>query len=80
MDKVKAREVSSVAARVTLELDFVQETVDLVANRDSLNPFLNAVAEVFRRRRSSGRYATGNHNIKLDSLMYADTSFAKDFD
>ena len=80
MDKVKANEVCSLTARVAAELDFVQETVDLVANKDSLNPSLNAVAEAFRRQRFCGRFVTGNHNIKLDSLMYADTSSAKDFD
>ena len=80
MNKVNANGICSLAAKVAAELDFVQESVDLVATKDSLNPSMNAIAEAFRRRHFSGRFVAVNHNVKLDSLVYADTSSANDFD
>ena len=80
MNKVSASEVCSQPAKVAAELDFVQESADLVATKDSLNPSMNAIAEAFRRRRLSGRFVSVNHNVKLDSLVYADTSSTNDFD
>ena len=80
MNKVSASEVCSLAEKVAAELDFVQESVDLVATKESLNPSMNAVAEAFRRRHLSGRFVSVNQNVKLDSLVYADTSSANDFD
>ena len=50
LNKIRAKDIYSQAAKVSAELDFVQAVLDLVAAKDSLNPSLNAVAEAFRRR------------------------------
>ena len=80
LDQVKVSELASLSAKVTAELDFVQATVDLVAAKDSLNPSMNAVAEAFKRRHLVGRFAAGEHNIKVDSLVFADTKSTNNFD
>ena len=80
LDQVRAKELASLSARVTAELDFVQSTVDLVTAKDSLNPSMNAVAEAFKRRHLAGRFAAGEHNIKVDSLVYADTKSTNNYD
>ena len=80
LDRARAAELASLSATVASELDFVQSTVDLVAAKDSLNPSMNAVAEAFKRRHLTGRFSAGEHNIKVDSLVYADTKGTMDFD
>ena len=79
LDKARAHEVGSQAARVSAELDFTQTVLDLVATMDSLNPSVNAVAEAFRRRSIGGKFASGDHSIQMDSLVYAATSTSTDF-
>ena len=80
LDQVRAEELAALSDRVTAELDFVQSTVDLVAAQDSLNPSMNAVAEAFKRRHVAGHFSAGEHNIKVDSLVYADTKSKNDYD
>ena len=59
LGQARAPELASLSATVASELDFVQSTVDLVAAKDSLNPSMNAVAEAFKRRHLTGRFAAG---------------------
>ena len=80
LNKIRAKEIYSQAAKVSAELDFVQAVLDLVAAKDSLNPSLNAMVEAFRRRLISNSFISGGHSIQLDSLVYADTSSHTDFD
>ena len=80
LDRTRAHELGSLAARVSAELDFTQTVLDLVATRDSLNPSVNAVAEAFRRRSIGGKFASGDHSIQVDSLVYAASSTPTDFD
>ena len=80
LNKIRAKDIYSQAAKVSAELDFVQAVLDLVAAKDSLNPSLNAVAEAFRRRLLSDSFMSGDHSIQLDSLVYVDTSSPNDFD
>ena len=62
------------------ELDFVQSVADLVSINDELNPSLNAVTEAFRRRQLSGKFVNENQNIKLDALVYAESTTGTDKD
>ena len=80
LDQARAAELASLSATVAEELDFVQSTVDLVAAKDSLNPSMHAVAVAFKRRHLTGRFSAAEHNIKVDTLVYADTKGKKDFD
>ena len=80
LDRTRADEVCAQAAKVSAELDFTQLVLDLVATKDSLNPSVNAVAEAFRRRFVGGKFASGDHSIQVDSLIYSETSTSTDFD
>ena len=68
------------SGEVSAELDFTQTVLDLVATKDSVNPSVNAVAEAFRRRSIGGKFASGDHSIQVDSLVYAASSTPTDFD
>ena len=80
LNKLKAVELASQARIVEADLDFVQSVLDLVAANDSLNPSMNSVAEAFKRRLLYGRFASGEHSIKLDALVFAETRGLRDFD
>ena len=73
LDKAKSGDIASQARIVEADLDFVQSVLDLVAVNDSLNPSMNSVAEAFKRRLLYGRFASGEHSIKLDALVFAQT-------
>ena len=78
--RTRANDISSQAAKVSAELDFTQMVLDLTAAKDSLNPSVNAVAEAFRRRYIGGKFASGDHSIQVDSLVYPETRTSTDFD
>lgn len=80
LDRTRANDISTHAAKVSAELDFTQTVLDLTAAKDSLNPSVNAVAEVFRRRYIGGKFASGDHSIQVDSLVYSETKTPTDFD
>ena len=80
LHETKAMELATIMAKVAAELDFVQTTLDLVATKDSLNPSMHAVAEAFKRRHLEGYFASGEHNVRVDSLIFADTKSKNDFD
>ena len=80
LDRTRASDICSQAAKVSAELDFTQMVLDIVAAKDSLNPSVNAVAEAFRRRFIGWKFASGDHSIQVDSLVYSETSTPTDFD
>ena len=80
LNNVKAGEIDTQARIVEADLDFVQSVLDLVAANDSLKPSMNSVAEAFKRRLLYRRFASGEHSIKLDALVFAETKGERDFD
>ena len=80
LNKVKAGDLASQALIIEVDLDFVQSVLDLVAVNDSVNPSMNSVAEAFKRRLLYKRFASGEHSIKLDALVFAETKGERDFD
>ena len=80
LNKVSGSELGQKLGMLAEELDFVQSVADLVSVNDQLNPSLNAVTEAFRRRQLSGKFVNGNQNIKLDALVYAESTTKTDKD
>ena len=80
LNKVTARAVGTRISQVSTDLDFVQSVLDLVSQRDELNPSLNAVTAAFRRRHLGGSFTLGENTAMMDALLYANTKSTQDGD
>ena len=62
------------------DLDYVQEVVNLTAEKPEVNPPMNAIADAFSRRRFSGRFKINNQSVSLDTLLNTGTAASDDKD
>ena len=79
-DRINGSYLDNQFSKVKADLDFVQSVADLVSVNDQLNPSLNAVTEAFRRRHLSGRFVSENQSVKMDALVYAESTTVTDRD
>ena len=66
LDASKADFISNSFLRQAEDLDFVQEVLTATGKHEALNPLLNAVLDVFSRRRRSGGFKDGPHSLDID--------------
>ena len=62
------------------DLDYVQNLLSLIGAEPGVNPAMNAVLDAFSRRHFSGRFKTGNQNVKLDALLNSGSKVPTDDD
>ena len=62
------------------DLDYIQNLLNVIGAEPGVNPAMNAVADAFSRRRFSGRFKTGDQNVKLDALLNSRSKVPTDDD
>ena len=62
------------------DLDYIQNLLNVIGSEPGVNPAMNAVSDAFSRRRFSGRFKTGDQNVKLDALLNSRSKVPTDDD
>ena len=61
-------------------LEYTQDLLNIIGHNTAVNPVMNAVCDVFNRRRFSGSFRLGNQGAELDTLLNAATKVFNDDD
>ena len=61
-------------------LDYSQALLNVIGNKSSINPVMNAVADAFNRRKFAGTFRYGGQSVELDTLLHESSSVPEDSD
>ena len=80
IEKTNEKSLTDALLQHADDLDYVQNLLNLIGSETGVNPAMNAVSEAFCRRRFTGRFKTGDQNVKLDALLNSGSKVTTDDD
>ena len=78
VNKEKGEKITKVLLQHADDLDYLQDLLNSISKKGSLNPSLNAVVQAFSRRRFKGLFKSEGQSVVLDTLLYQGTKSEKD--
>ena len=80
VNREKGEQLTKVLLQHADDLDYLQDLMNSLSKKGSLNPSLNAVIQAYSRRRFKGLFKSEGQSVELDTLLYQGTKSAKDDD
>ena len=78
VNKEKGEKIAKILLQHADDLDYLQDLINSICKKGSLNPSLNAVIQAFSRRRFKGLFKSEGQSVELDTLLYQGTKSEKD--